>query len=104
MLVPHRRQDAELRERRLAADQLQDALVFVRLETVTGDEFRGDFRFVGNHAPALAMLTVCNSAPVYGHRRGRGRDFEADWERTFMFHARDTAKSRSRGASPSLPC
>ena len=48
MLVPHRREDAELGEGRRAADQSRrGALIFVRLEAVLGDEFRGDGRFVG---------------------------------------------------------
>ena len=42
MLVPHRREDAELGEGRLAADQVEDALVLVGLEAVLGDEFGGD--------------------------------------------------------------
>ena len=43
MLVPHRREDAELGQRRLAADQVEDALVLVGLEAVLGDQFGGDF-------------------------------------------------------------
>ena len=42
VLVPHRREDAELGEGRLAADQVQDALVFVGLQPVLGDQLRGD--------------------------------------------------------------
>jgi hypothetical protein len=38
MLVPHRREDAELGEARLAADQVENALVFLRLEAVFGDQ------------------------------------------------------------------
>src|SRR5882757_4204695 len=50
VLVPHRREDAELGEGRHPADQFQNALVFVRLEAVRSDEFGSDFGFVGNHA------------------------------------------------------
>ena len=45
VLVPHRREDAELGERRLAADQLANALVFVGLEAVRGDQRRRDLDF-----------------------------------------------------------
>ena len=46
MLVPHRREDAELGEARLPADQVEDALVLVRLEAVLGDQLGGDGGFV----------------------------------------------------------
>ena len=36
--------------RRLAADQIEDALVFVRLEAVFGDQLGGDFGLVGDHS------------------------------------------------------
>ena len=49
MLVPHRREDAELGEGRDPPDQLQDSLIFVGLEPVSGDEFRGDLGFVSEH-------------------------------------------------------
>ena len=57
MLVPHGREDAELGERRLAADQLEDALVFVGLEPVLGDEFGGDGGFGADHVqPGIQRL------------------------------------------------
>ena len=49
VLVPHGRENAELGQRRRAADQLEDALVFVRLEAVLGDKFGGDGGGVGDH-------------------------------------------------------
>jgi hypothetical protein len=49
VLVPHRREDAELGEARGAADQAENALVLVRLEAVFGDEFRRDGGLVGFH-------------------------------------------------------
>ena len=55
VLVPHRREDAELGEPRHPADQFQNALVFVRLEAVRSDEFGGDFGFVGNHAARMPI-------------------------------------------------
>ena len=42
MLVPHRRENAELGAARHPADELDDALVFVGLQAVFGDDFRGD--------------------------------------------------------------
>ena len=42
MLVPHGGENAEFGQRRLAADQLQNTLIFIRLQTVLGDEFGGD--------------------------------------------------------------
>ena len=45
MLVPHRREDAELGEGRRPADEREDALIFVRLQPMRGDEFGGDWRF-----------------------------------------------------------
>ena len=43
VLVPHRREDAELGELRRAADQRLEPLIFVRLEAVGGDQRGGDF-------------------------------------------------------------
>ena len=43
MLVPHRRENAELGECRRAADERKDALVFVRLQAMRGNELGGDF-------------------------------------------------------------
>jgi hypothetical protein len=42
VLVPHRREDAELGELRRTADQRLQAIVFVRLEAVGGDQRGGD--------------------------------------------------------------
>ncbi len=56
VLVPHRRENAELGEARLAADQLDDALVFVRLEAVLGDQLGRDGRFVGDHRHDLVVM------------------------------------------------
>ena len=39
-------------KRRRAADQLDDALVLVRLEPVLGDQLGGDGGFVGDHVTA----------------------------------------------------
>ncbi len=48
VLVPHRREDAELGEARRAADQIEDAGVLVGLEAMFGDELGGDFRLIEN--------------------------------------------------------
>src|ERR1700682_3674807 len=45
MLVPHRRENAELGESRCAADEGEEARIFVRLQAMRGNEFRGDFGF-----------------------------------------------------------
>src|SRR5690606_37203565 len=42
VLRPHHREDAKLGQRRLAAQDFEQALVLVWLETVLGNEFRGD--------------------------------------------------------------
>ena len=49
MLVPHCGEDSELGETWRAAKKFQDALVFLRLEPVLGDQFGGDGRFVRDH-------------------------------------------------------
>jgi hypothetical protein len=57
VLVPHRREDAEFGEGRLAADQIEDALVFVGLQPVRLDQLViGDFhgvrdRHIGGRHP-----------------------------------------------------
>ena len=56
MLVPHRREDAELGERRLAPDQLEDAFVLVGLEAVGGDEFGGDFWLIHKGSALVRAL------------------------------------------------
>jgi hypothetical protein len=69
MLVPHRREDAEFRERRHPSDQLQDALVFIRLQAVLGDEFGviwGSFLIV----KATSLRVKCFGVPP-GSQRGR---------------------------------
>ena len=90
VLVPHRRENAELGERRLAADQLQNAVVFVRLEAVFGDQLGRDARFVADHSsfvmaglvPAIHALAYLVSA-----RRGcpaRGRARRRIWSRGLL--------------------
>src|SRR6201996_4289830 len=46
VLVPHRGKNPELREARHPADQLENALILVGLQPMTGDEFGGDLRLV----------------------------------------------------------
>ena len=53
VLVPHRREDAELGEGRHAPDQFEDALILVRLQSVGGDKLGGDLRFVSLHGPFI---------------------------------------------------
>ncbi len=47
VLVPHRREDAEFGQRRRAADEVEDALVLVRLQPVRGDQRVGDLGLAG---------------------------------------------------------
>src|SRR5262249_38066774 len=82
MLVPHRRKDAELGEARLAADQFDEALVFIRLEAVLGDKLWCDGRFVACHGrgkcpafltkPALRRKGVACRAGFNAQGRQRG--------------------------------
>src|SRR5215467_12665021 len=53
MLVPHRRENAELGKTRFAAEQFENALVLLGREAVLGDQFGGNGRFVWDHAAAL---------------------------------------------------
>ena len=46
MLAPHHAEDSELGDRRLAAEDFEDALVFLGGEVVFRDELAGDFRQV----------------------------------------------------------
>jgi hypothetical protein len=45
MLVPHRRENAELGECRSAADESENAFIFVRLQAMRGNEIGGDVGF-----------------------------------------------------------
>jgi len=88
VLVPHRREDAELGECRHPPDQLQNALIFVRLQAVRCDEFGGDLGLVHQasnteNAPAgkgllwrnfrLSIdLRACDPPDAFAHRRWIG--------------------------------
>jgi hypothetical protein len=48
MLVPHRRENAELGERRGAADEREDARVFLWLQAMCGGDFGSDVWFSGS--------------------------------------------------------
>ena len=49
MLVPHRRDDAELSQARLAPEKREETLIFVGLEPMLGDELRRDGDIVLEH-------------------------------------------------------
>ena len=53
MLRPHHREDAELGQVRLAAQRVEDALIFLGGKAVLGDDFRRDRGF-GHGAPLAA--------------------------------------------------
>jgi len=56
VLVPHRREDAELGQRRLAPNQIEDALVLVGFQAVFGHQFGCDRGIIGNHcAPGASV-------------------------------------------------
>ena len=65
VLVPHGGEDAELGQRRLAADQVEDALVFVGLQPVVGDEFWRD-RERRSAASSSAVPRAAGPAPDVG--------------------------------------
>src|SRR6266446_4421302 len=65
MLVPHRRENAELGDGRLAADERADALVLLRGQPMGGNERRTDFRAFGR----LARLWLRGGRLVAGTRR-----------------------------------
>ena len=64
-------------KRRLAPDQIEDALVLVGLEAVFGDQFGRDFRFVA-HDRMSAAITSRRLAEMRrsARRTGRGRRCE----------------------------
>jgi hypothetical protein len=49
VLVPHGRDDAELRQGRLAADEIDEALILVVFQPVLADEVRRDGHVVADH-------------------------------------------------------
>src|SRR5690606_32303584 len=51
------REDAEFGQRRLAPDEVENALVFVGLQTVFGDQLRRDLDVVRYHATASSTLS-----------------------------------------------
>src|SRR5690606_22574235 len=57
VLVPHRREDAELGEGRLAASQLEDALILVRLEAMRSDQLWRDGKVVADHGSSNVRRT-----------------------------------------------
>src|SRR6266446_10062117 len=72
VLVPHRRENPELGETRHPADQLQNALVLIRLQPVAGDEFGGDLHLISWHVLTLSQGTQLRSLPPCGGGLGRG--------------------------------
>ncbi len=69
VLVPHGREDAELGHRRLAADQVEDALVFVGLQAVGGDEVGGDWQRPVSKS-AMSFTTLSSGCLVIGAQHG----------------------------------
>ena len=74
VLVPHRREDPELGQRRRPPDQVEDALVLVRLQPVRGDERVGDLGLeeegVGHRRfPEAILASLLPPAPGRSGRR-----------------------------------
>src|SRR5271157_2253751 len=93
VLVPHRRENAELGEGRHPPDQLQDPLILVRLQPVGGHEFGGDLRFVAAHmssGPAGAMSRFLPSSP-----RGLRKVAANPARRSSEFHLTSSVLERS---------
>src|SRR5579883_1607169 len=83
MFVPHGREYAELGEARRSADQTEDALIFVGLQPMRGNEFGGDRGFV--HAGLISAPPCQSNAPhsaASGPPRFRGRRAAASRSRT----------------------
>src|SRR5262249_33486981 len=74
VLVPHRREDAELGETRRARDQRTDALILVRLEPMGLDQRRG-------HGWLLDGLLACHVGGPYALLLG-----ETDQRRKGLIH------------------
>ena len=70
VLVPHRRDDAELGQRRLAADEVDEALVFVRLEAVLLHELGGDVD--------VGSASLSHIRPAAGQRNAPQAAFSRD--------------------------
>ena len=66
VLVPHGREDAEFGDARLAADEREDALVFVRLQPVGGDEVGGDLDGGVHVHPVPPLAQRATSARMRG--------------------------------------
>src|SRR5215212_2689783 len=56
VLVPHRREYPEFGEARHPGDELENALILVRLQAMTGDEFGSDLRLVHEALARLSSL------------------------------------------------
>ncbi len=69
MFVPHRRKDAKLGEGRLAADDLEDPLVFVGLQPVGCDQVFGDGWLLHLGPPRVSLRVSYGVA----RKRERGR-------------------------------
>src|SRR5690606_14707010 len=68
MLVPHRREDAKLGEGRNPADDLKDALIFVGLQPVRGNQVLGDRWFL--HLVPRGIADAASFRGKGGRRKG----------------------------------
>lgn len=75
MFIPHGRENAELREARFASDQIENTLIFVRLEAVSRDKFRRDVALIEIVMEMRDPVAGCGTRkllPKGGHLRFQG--------------------------------
>ena len=82
MLVPHRRENAELGEGRRPSDQIEDALVFVGLEAVLGNQCGSDGGFIADHARYLTRADsnfIRRTQAIHAYSSTSSRLFRRAW-------------------------
>lgn len=78
MLIPHRRKDAQFGEAWLATDDLQNTLVFIRAQSMAGNQVGRDGRLLhGAFLPRVALACLYDM----DWRGERG-----DWLRVMVVH------------------
>jgi hypothetical protein len=101
VLVPHRRDDAELGDGRLAADQRLEALVFLRRQPMLLYELRGDGDVVADHR--CGRWIGLNPAIAAGTCRGNGSRISSSFPRpSLCFRTNRVVPAQNRLARPSL--
>ena len=107
MLVPHRRDDAELGERRSPADQLDEARVFVRLQTMRDGERFVDLGFFGAQRASLRLKGESSRDRLRRRRSQAAVRAEASRADSIWLEPRPSLRaqrSNPRGVLCSLDC